>query len=96
MSVWRQTGIRPKELDDMLEFPDGMSEVWKFFTDLNNARASNGFGINPISYSEMYSYFKLLEIQPQEWEIEIIKRLDRVALEAYAEQAKKEQKKSKT
>ena len=44
----------------------------------------------------MYSYFKLLEIQPQEWEIEIIKRLDRVALEAYAEQAKKEQKKSKT
>ena len=43
----------------------------------------------------MYSYFKLLEIQPQEWEIEVIKKLDKVALEAFAEQSKREQKKSK-
>ena len=96
MSVWRQTGIRPKELEDMIEFPQDMLQVWKFFIDLHNARSSNGFGINPISYSEMYSYFKLIEIQPHDWEIETIKKLDKVALDAFAEQAKKEQKKTKS
>jgi hypothetical protein len=95
MSVWRQTGVRPKELEDMLEFPQDMAQVWKFFIDLHNARSSNGFGVNPISYSEMYSYFKLIEIQPHDWEIETIKKLDKVALEAFAEQAKREQKKNK-
>lgn len=95
MSVWRQTGIKPKELEGMVEFPDGMVEVWKFFIDLHNARSSNGFGVNPISYSEIYSYFKLIEIQPQEWEIDVIKKLDKVAMEAFAEQSKREQKKSK-
>jgi len=95
MSVWRQTGVQPKELADMLEFPQDMSQVWKFFIDLHNARSSNGFGVNPISYSEMCSYFQLFEIQPHDWEIETIRKLDKVALDAFAEQAKKEQKKSK-
>jgi hypothetical protein len=95
MSVWRQTGVRPKELEDMIEFPQTVAHVWKFFIDLHNTRSSNGFGVNPISYSDIYSYFKLLEIQPYDWEIETITKLDKVALEAFAEQAKKEQKKNK-
>lgn len=95
MSVWRQTGVKPKELEDMLEFPQDMMQVWKFFIDLHNARSSNGFGVNPISYSDMYGYFKLIGIQPDDWEVETIRRLDIIALDAFAEQAKKEQKKNK-
>ena len=96
MSVWRQTGIKPKELEQMLEFPDDMLEVWKFFIDLNNARSGNGFGANPISYSDMYSYFKLIDIQPDGWEVDTIRKLDMIALDAFAEQAKKDQKKNKS
>lgn len=95
MSVWRQTGIKPKELEDMLEFPKEMLQVWKFFIDLHNARDGNGFGANPISYSDMYSYFKLIDIQPDDWEIETVRKLDMIALDSFAEQAKREQKKNK-
>ena len=93
MSAWRQTGVKPKELEEMQEFPKDMSHVWKYFIDLNNARSGNGFGANPISYTEMMSYFQLLDIMPDEWEVDTIRKLDIIALDAFADQAKKEQKK---
>lgn len=95
MSVWRQTGVKPKELEDMLEFPQDMMQVWKFFIDLHNGRSGNGFSANPISYSDIYSYFQLIGIEPHDWEIDVIRKLDMIALDAFAEQARKEQKKSK-
>jgi len=94
-SVWRQTGNKPVELDSLVELPASMYEVWKFFIELNNARSSNGFGVNPLSYVEIDAYFRLQQIVPETWEISAIKKLDNVALEAYAEQAKKEQSKAK-
>ena len=87
-SVWRQTCIKPKELEDLIELPEGCFQVWKWFIDLHNARGSNGFGINPISYTEIYSYFGLMTIVPEEWEINLIKRFDNEALTAYAKEAK--------
>lgn len=36
---------------------------------------------NPISYSDIYSYFKLFSIEPYDWEIKIIKMFDSTALQ---------------
>lgn len=94
MSVWRQTGIKPKELEDIVELPESCVQVWKWFIDLHNARGSNGFGVNPIPYTEIKAYFDLIEVQPEDWEVTLIKLFDNEALSAYAKEAETERKKS--
>lgn len=93
-SIWRQTGIKPKELEDLVELPESCVSVWKWFIDLHNARSSNGFGVNPIYYSEIKAYFDLIELQPEEWEVNLIRLFDNQALEAYSKEAEAERKKS--
>ena len=61
---------------------------------MHNARGSNGFGINPISYTEIKAYFDLIDVIPDEWEIHLIKRLDNEALSAYAKEAKEAEKRN--
>lgn len=51
--------------------------------------------MNPLVYSDIYSYFKLVQVQPEEYELELINQLDRIALDAYRVQAEQEQKKNK-
>lgn len=71
-----------------------MQFVYKWFVDLNNKRTSNGFGINPIQYSEILAYFTLIEVQPEDWEVEMISKLDSIALEIYAKEAERQNKKN--
>lgn len=92
-SVYRQTGIRPPELDNLIEFPSEMQQQWEFFVDLHNKRTSSGFGLNPITWEATYSYFSLIQYQPYEWELKLIARLDGIALSAYAKEQEKNQKK---
>jgi hypothetical protein len=73
-----------------------MYYIWKYFIDLQNKRGSSGFGVNPISWTDMLSYFSLIQYQPYEYEIELINRLDSIALKAYAEQQERESKKKKS
>lgn len=69
--------------------------VWRDFINLNATRTSNGFGINAISYSEMEAYFRVNDIKPEPWEIEIIRNFDTVVLKVYSDKSQAEQKKSK-
>lgn len=95
-SVKRQTGRDIPELDELLTLPASMEQVWYWFVSLNNARSSNGFGVNPIQYSEMKAYFDLINVEPEEWEVNTIKQLDIVAMQIFADQQKREQEKQKT
>jgi hypothetical protein len=58
--------------------------------ELNDSRSSNGFSFNPISYSDILAYFQLKQIQPHDWEVDAIKRMDRETLKVYAEKAKQD------
>lgn len=68
-----------------------MIPLWKYFIHLHNRRTSNGYGVNPIQYSEILAYFSLIDLTPHEWEIETICSLDNVALAAYAKEMEKQQ-----
>lgn len=52
--------------------------------DLHSTRTGNGFGASPITYTEMRNYFDLMEINPDEWELVLLRRLDNTALDTYA------------
>lgn len=93
-SVWRQTGIKPKELEELKELPESCNQVWKWFIDLNNSRYSNGFGVNPLSYSDIKAYIDLIGIDIEEWELHLIKRIDNEAMDSYSKQAEAERKKA--
>lgn len=88
--------MRVPELENLVELPESMRYVWLFFIELHNSRSSSGFGINPISYTEIKAYFDLNRIIPSDWEISLIKRMDNEAMKIHAEEAEKQQKKSQS
>lgn len=81
-SVWRQTGRKPKELENLIQLPESCYQVWKWFLELNAARTGSGFGVNPITYTEIHCYMTLMQITPEEWEISLIRRFDNEAMKA--------------
>lgn len=96
MSVWRQTGVKPKELDELVEMPDCFAECWFWFLRLNARRTGTGFGANPIQYSEIKSFFDLEGYEPMAWEVQMIEQFDNTFLQVMNENLKKEQQQSKS
>lgn len=70
--------------------------MWTWFLDLHNSRTSNGYGANPISYSDMKAYFDLFQITPNEHEVITLRQLDNIALKAFSDKIQKEQAKVKS
>ena len=93
-SVWRQTGKKPKELEEVVSLPESCYKVWKIFIELNNKRSSNGFGVNPISYQEMHAYCQLHGTELELWEITVINKFDSVVLDLYSKKQEAEQRKA--
>jgi len=58
-----------------------MVHVWNWYCELSAARTSNGFGLNPISYTEIDAWVRLLRIDVVPWEIRVIKNLDSMYLQ---------------
>jgi len=77
--VEKQTGIRPPELDGP-ECPDAVEYLWKWFIELDNARGGNGFGLNPISYTELLAWATMTRANPSPWEVATLKRIDALFL----------------
>lgn len=86
--------MTPKELKDLVELPDCFKQCWYWFLELNSTRSA-GFGISSITYTEMYHYFKVLQIEVQPWEIEIVKMFDAVALDTMQKQQEQENRANK-
>jgi hypothetical protein len=63
------------------EFPQVLSYLWQHFINLNNSRQS-GMGMNPISYSEIDAYCRLMKVSLSTFDVSAIKRLDVIALNA--------------
>jgi len=69
-----------------------MTQLWQDFLELHNARSSNGFGVNPISFLEIDAWARVNQITVNPADIKIIKALDNVYLKQQAKEAKKKQK----
>jgi hypothetical protein len=61
---------------------------------LNSARTSNGFGVNPLSYSEIKAYYDLQQQVPEPWEADLIRYMDVTVMKIMADKSKQEQSKS--
>lgn len=57
---------------------------------LNSRRTSNGFGMNPLQFSEILAYYQLQGVNPAPWDVEILIHFDNVVMQAYSDKAKEE------
>ena len=90
--VWKQTGVKPPELESTAELDEMFIDAWQFFLKLHSKRANNGFGVSPITHLEMKAFFELHQIYPTHYELELIEQFDNVALEIFAKQQKDKEK----
>lgn len=90
--IHKTTGKKPKELDNLIELPPEFAKVWEDFINLSSSRQS-GFGISPLTYTEIKSYTELMGIELEPWEVNMIKLFDRVTV---SEVNKQQEKKSKS
>lgn len=93
-SIERVTG-KTHPLLQSKNLPTNITHIWNWFIQLHNSRTSSGFGVNPISYQELWCFFQLEKIEPEPWEIDLIKKFDSIALESFANAAEQEQSKAK-
>jgi hypothetical protein len=68
--------------------PDELAHVWGWFMQLDEARGNNGFGPNPISYSEIAWWAMLTGTAPTSFEVSLIRAIDALCLAAFAEAKK--------
>ena len=84
-SLQRNTGITPEQLEPV-PFPETLEFIWRDFHELNNGRTSNGYTLNPISYTELDAWNRLMNKQVTAQEISIMKQLDAVFMHHYQKQ----------
>ncbi len=70
--------------------PESLLEYWHWFLRLHNHRPA-GMGVASIPYSEMQSFFNLMGVSPEPYEIEIIEMFDSIALRIIRNQMDKKQ-----
>lgn len=92
LAVEKAIGRKPKELDELVELPKEFTKVWEDYLNLSSSRQA-GFGLSPITYTEIDAYSRLMGIELESWEVQMIKMFDRVTL---SEVAKQQEKKAKT
>lgn len=64
----------PEALDQP-EFPEDARYVWEWFCRLSSRRQV-GMGPGPLTWPQIESFFRVLGIDPNEWEVRAIERLD--------------------
>jgi hypothetical protein len=68
--------------------PDETAHLWEWFCELCSARGSNGFGPNPLAYSEIAAWAALTGANPDPFDVAVLKRLDSAFLASAAKSAK--------
>lgn len=74
--MYKQTGVKPKGLENEVDFPFVLSHVWSAFVSINSSRSMGFSGPNPIQYSEIKAWSELNNIRLSSWQVEVIKSLD--------------------
>lgn len=79
----KRTGEVADCISDPPVIPDLFEHVWGWFLDLNAQRND----IDSISWSDIHAYFLLKNQSPNDWDLELISKLDRQYLEIMSSDA---------
>jgi len=81
--VFKSTGKKPKELNNIVQLPEKGKYLWKAFTELNSTRTltvvagmKTVIKENPITYTELHHYNEMQPVKFNTTELHIIKEID--------------------
>lgn len=69
------------------EVPPQAAHLLDWFGELSTGRTSNGFGPNPLTWSDITAWASLTGTDLRPWEVRLLKQLDIVFLNVHAEGA---------
>lgn len=72
-------GYTPDELANEPDCPAGFDYLWDWFKRLNGTR-QQGFGMSGITETELRSFFLNRKIEPEQWELDLLIRLDKLVV----------------
>lgn len=76
---------RGRKLDDNgPPLPREMRYLWRTFLSLHRARGSNGWGANPIAWSEIDAFCRLTGTALDPWEVDAVRAVDEAFIESSA------------
>ena len=75
-SLWRQTGKKPRLLEDAPELPDTISYLWQYFLDLHSERPNNGFSPGRLTATVIKDWCEVFMVHLEYWEIKAIREVD--------------------
>ncbi|HEY4712822.1 MAG TPA: hypothetical protein VIH30_01050 [Aquirhabdus sp.] len=78
----------PEELANEPDIPESAAHVWHYFIQMNKKRGSNGFGANPLTFTEIRSWCELKKITLEQWELDAIDAIDEAYISESAKDAK--------
>ena len=84
----RATGEAPPELI-LPPIPPGCHHLWELFLQLNSSRPSGAAGASAISPTDILAWQTLAGVQLNPWELDVLQALDRVVMNAIAEEQKR-------
>jgi hypothetical protein len=65
-------------------FPLHDAYIFGIFQELNASRSHNGFGYNPLSYTEVDAYRRMTGTVLNAWQVKMLMRIDQIFLAASA------------
>lgn len=90
----RQQGLSEEEVEHFEhhdQFPHALADVWAWFVDLCQSRPHNGWAPGLLTYTEIAAWAGLRRLDISPWEVEVLRRLDALWMEAYAASRKTEE-----
>lgn len=75
-SVLKQTKRWPATIPEERMLPEASSYLWDWYKDLARGRGSSGFGLSPLSWSDIDAWCRLTGVTLERWELEVLKRID--------------------
>ena len=75
-ALWRQTGVKPRELAEAPDLPPLAAHLWGWFLDLDSERGTNGMTASRITSGAMRDWCWATGNRPELWERTALRKLD--------------------
>lgn len=82
----KSSGRTPPELIGP-PMPERCRYLWDMFLDLNQGRSYGFNGPDPLTWTQIRDWSTLMNVGLQEWEVRVIKALDRTWMKAMSKDA---------
>jgi hypothetical protein len=73
--------LAQQRINELPTLPETLVYIWNYWQELSYTRRNYGWGVTPLSYSEIFAWSRLRGILLDAWELDTLMKLDSVYLD---------------